>query len=372
MLWLPTLYDELTNDPGNLSLLWQYFTSGEQTIGWRASGDVLLQHLNPWRLATGELWGDRQSPVAGFPSGSIIPGAVVLGCWIVAAITSIRIGDRPLRRFHVVTGVTLLSAFISASRVVPPVWYWVVMFMWGITVVVLIAIGWTAAVLVGRLTARHEQQARRAALRGALVTAIVATTVVFVVETIDGPRLQDHPQSESLGRLVTPTIAALHDGVAAGGGDSGRYRVLWNDPVAFGIQGYGLLNELERSGFDVAADPFLAPQVRPHRVDTEGFTAEIQLAGGVFIDRALALPGAVQVAYDDPRTDAERAEFDRLHDEIIALLGESGQDDAVTQVDEDLAAIPFRTDVEPAVIERAERMLEIGVPMAVIVTRRGS
>ena len=158
VLWLPPLYDELTNDPGNLSLLWQYFTSGEQTIGWRAAGDVLLQHLNPWRLATGELWGDRQSPVAGMPSGSIIPGAVVLGCWVLAAIASIRIGDRPLRRFHVVTGVTLLSAFISASRVVPPVWYWVVMFMWGITVVVLIAIGWTAAVLVGRQTARHERQ----------------------------------------------------------------------------------------------------------------------------------------------------------------------------------------------------------------------
>ena len=147
---------------------------------------------------------------------------------------------------------------------------------------------------------------------------------------------------------------------------------MWNDPATFGLQGYGLLNELERSGFEVRADPFRAPQVRPHRVDTEGFTADIELAGGVYIDHALARPGAVQVAYDDPRSDAERAEFDRLHDEVVALLAGSGQDDVIIQVDENLGAIPFRTDLEPAVIERAERMLEIGVPMAVIVTRRGS
>ena len=171
------------------------------------------------------------------------------------------------------------------------------------------------------------------------------------------------------------TVTPFHRLIGAAYGSARRGRRPPSDVAGSVVSDAGWshrTNELERSGFDVAADPFLALQVRPHRVDTEGFTAEIQLAGGVFIDRALALPGAVQVAYDDPRTDAERAEFDRLHDEIIALLGESGQDDAVTQVDEDLAAIPFRTDVEPAVIERAERMLEIGVPMAVIVTRRGS
>lgn len=74
VLWVPTIFDQLSHDPGNLWLLWSYFTeNGEEPIGLAAGVDTVLVHLDPWRLVVGQLWGDRQTELPSFPAGSATP-----------------------------------------------------------------------------------------------------------------------------------------------------------------------------------------------------------------------------------------------------------------------------------------------------------
>jgi len=376
VLWVPTIYDQLTHDPGNLWLLWSYFTDeAEEPIGFTEGLDVVLVHLDPWRFVTGRLWGDRQSALPGVPSGSATPGAVLLIVWLLAVVASWRFGDRALRRWHLVAGVTLAASIYATTRIVPPVWYWVVLFLWVLQVMVLIGCGWTvAACLAGVRDPRRRHRLLRAG-RGAALVAIAMIGVVWVGETLTGPRLTDQPQSEVLAALVPEAVEVLRTGTAPGGGLAGRYLVRWSEPVGLGSGGYGFLDELERAGFDVVADELQIAQVRPHRVaepdeadkaaEDRATTAIVELVGGAAIARRLALPGAVQVAYTDLRTDDERTRFNTLRSELINRVAPDL--DLLGAIDDNVVAMMFRSDLDPEVIALAGEMVGIGVPMAVVV-----
>ncbi|MGI9051462.1 MAG: hypothetical protein ACR2HQ_02230 [Ilumatobacteraceae bacterium] len=361
--WAPAIYEELTNDPGNLSLLWEFATAGlEEPIGWAEGLDVVLLHLDPWRLVGGELWGDRQSGVGVFPTGSATPGLVLLIVWATSFVASWRIGDRNLRRFHVVVAVTLLAAIGSASRIVAPVWYWTVLYLWVTQAVILVAVSWTIAAACARAGAR-----RRHVVRAGLLAVTMLVAVVWVGETLVGPRLADHPQSQVLAGLVPRAVDSLRSGTVPGGGVEGRYLVRWSEPAAIGT-GFGFLDELERAGFEVIADELHVAQVWPHRVgrpDDPPVTAIVELVGGAAIARRLALPGAVQVAYTDLRTDDERTRFNALRSELINRVAPDL--DLLRAIDDNFVAIMFRTDLDPEVIALAIEMVDIGVPMAVVV-----
>ena len=61
-----------------------------------------------------------------------------------------------------------------------------------------------------------------------------------------------------LAALSKPTVAELHRLARAGG--RGPVYVSWQpEPQNIGAEGYGLLDELLRHGFDVKADPSLRP-----------------------------------------------------------------------------------------------------------------
>lgn len=112
-----------------------------------------------------------------------------------------------------------------------------------------VAVGWTVAVL----WARRASQATRhwATTFGLLAYAgvIVVSTGLF---TVDATGVEADAEarsvSDSLGHLVSPTAAALDQGSAPGGGRDGKYLVTWEDPINLGVQGYGLINELDRRG----------------------------------------------------------------------------------------------------------------------------
>ena len=362
LLWVPPVYDQWFHDHGNLGLLWQYFTNGEHPmVGWQAGAETLLVHLNPWRLVTGEFWGDRQSDVAGLPSGSIVPGVLVLGSWLVCAALATRSRDRPLLMFHAVTAVVVGSAIVAASRIIPPVWYWVVMWMWGVAIIVLIAIAWTLATVARGFADDSAVWRLRSIERVAVLAGLTVVTLVFIAETVIGPRVDEHVSSQRLGRLLGPTVAALQEGTRP----DGRYRVTWSDPATFGIQGWGLINELERRGFDVGAAAWASPQVRPHRVVEDDATAVLELAGGVHVDLLRGRPGAIELAYDDPRSAAERAAYTQVRAELMAALESADQRHLIPLVDENIAALVFGGELTPAARQLAERLTEIGIPMAV-------
>ena len=361
VLWLPPVIEELTRAPGNLSVVRHELMHPPQPpIGARQGLELLLVHLNPWKLVA-------KQPRA--TAGALLPGLALLLAWGAAVVVAWRSRHRPLLRLHAVLGGGLLLSAVSLSRIHGFVWYYLVLWAWGITAFMLLAIGWTASLVV----ARRLESAARARLASAGSVALVAVVIVSTASfTVDAARAEDPAPrlSTTLGKLVPPTADALAR--RSPNGRNGRYLVTWFDPVSIGAQGFGLLNELERRGFHVGARKIFLAGVRSHRVlDPADAAAEVHLSVGSDIAIWRARPGAREVAYVDPRSPAERAEFERLRREAIDGLQAAGLLTLVPAVDNSL----FTTILDSRVPDRPRllmtRMRDLGLPTAVFVAPPG-
>jgi hypothetical protein len=368
ILWTPPVIDQVVHDPGNLSVLSDYFRNPpESPVGLRRAVDVLLVHLNPWQLVERLVTADRTQ----VESGSLAPGAVFLAAWAASAVAAWRIRHRALMRLDLVLGAALVLALVSMSRIFGLVWYYLVLWAWGICALMVLAVAWTAVALVGRRLDRPT--ATRAATVGTagLVGAVVLFSALFTYDAtsadVPAPRLSD-----TLGVLVRPTAAALDRSSAPGGGRDGLYLVTVRDPVDIGAMGYGLMNELDRRGFDIGVLDIFGPGATRYRViDPADATGVVHLAiGPDDIELWRAKPGAREVARTDPRTAGERAEYQRLRTQVIDELEAAGLDDLVPTVDENLFGLSLNTRVPEPARQKLVRMTDLGLPAAVFIGPR--
>jgi len=367
VVWLPPAINQLTGSPRNVSVIFDHLGDPpEAPIGLRAGIELLLRNLNPWR------WVPHLVPDSWVLGSSLRPGAVLLAVWTTAAVAAWRVRHVALVRLNLVLGAALVLATVSMSRIFGFVWFYLVLWAWGIGVLMLLAVGWTAGVLVGRRL--------RGAIRERATTAVTAalagvSALVIFLATVDAAYVQPPaPElSAMMGELAPPTVEALDGGSVPGSGRDGRYLVTWDDPIALGSLGFGLLLELERAGFDVGALEVHRAGATPQRVlDPAEATAEVHVALGSDIEAWRDRPGARQVAHVDPRSRRDRAEYARLRGEIVDELAAAGLDDLARGVDENL----FNTSLDPRVPEGARlrmmRMLSLGLPAAVFVAPPGS
>ena len=155
-----------------------------------------------------------------------------------------------------------------------------------------------------------------------------------------------------------------------GGGEEGRYLVRWgDDQEGFGVAGGGLLNELERQGFEAFAIPGLESPMVAHRIlGLDQATATVNVAVGPdVIERWRATPGAVEVAYVDLRSDEERARYDRLREQVVAAMREAGLEESIASLDRNLYLTMFNPDLPPEISEMARPLYDLGLPAAVFV-----
>jgi hypothetical protein len=367
VVWLPPVIDQLTGSPGNITVIWNHFTDPpEAPIGLREGVELLLANLNPWR------WLPQVAPDRWALEASLRPGSVLLAAWAAAAVVAWRLRHRALLRLHLVLGVALVLAAVSMSRIFGFVWYYLVLWAWGIGILMVLAVGWTVAVLVGR---QLSPVTRGRAAAGATV-ALGGVTVLFaVLFSIDAAYVNPPAAalSTTMAGLAPPTAAALDEGSVPGGGRDGRYLLTWDDPVALGSSAFGLLLELERQGFDVGVDDTYHVWATPHRVtDAAEATAVVHLAVGPDIQTWRAKPEVEQVAYVDPRTRPERAAYERLRAQVVDDLEAAGLPDVVRAIDENL----FSASLDPRVPKRPRglmvRMLGLGLPSAVFVGPPGT
>jgi hypothetical protein len=107
--------------------------------------------------------------------------------------------------------------------------------------------------------------------------------------------------------------------------------------------------------------------VRDHRVvDRADADAELHVAYGFgAIAEARRHPGVVEVAHDDPRSEAQVATYDRLRTRLIDGLRDAGQADLVPQVDANLFGLNadprFPPEMHRTVIELADVPQPLGV-----------
>ena len=362
VLWLPPLVEQIRHDPGNLRQLIDHFTSPtEDVIGWRMGGNVLLRHLDfadgYLRLLTGT---DRFLQVGLEPGGRIWPGALLLLAWIASVVVAVRMRHRSLIALDTVIGVTLLLSLVSMARIFGIVWYYLTLWAWGTTTLLIVAIVWTVAAAI------RTSAVRRVAIVGSLVLGGLAIVSMVIVAPST-----DHPEERlgtTVGALLQPTIDALDSGVGAADGRDGRYVVQWNDAYFFGSQGFGFVNELERAGFDVGMyEPWHVP-VTQHRVVPAGqATAEVVMVTGGFIDQWRADERVVEVASFDPLTATEREQFATLRADLIADLEADGLDDLVPIVDTNLFGVRVDPRLSADVRRKAARLLLFGQETAVFI-----
>jgi hypothetical protein len=286
---------------------------------------------------------------------------LLLGAWIASVIVSWRLRLRSLLRLHVVLAGALVLAAVSMTRIHGIVWYYLVLWAWGINALIVLAVGWTATTVASRRASieRRETLARIGTI--ALVAITIGSTALF---TVDATRAEvpDPVRSRVVGELAGPTVRALPQGRA------GRYLVTWSDPISIGSQGYGLFNELDRRGFDVGVPEIYRSGATRHRVVAPGkATAEVHLAVGPEIDKWRSKPGVRRVAYVDVRTAAQRAEYQRLRGEVFRELQAAHRADAIEHVDTGLFTSIFDTSLPRRARLLMGRMFAIGLPAAVFV-----
>ena len=362
VLWTPPLLDQLTNQPGNIRELADHFGSPpEPAIGLGEGLRIMGRHLDAWYgLGTQFIGTERFVDTA-----SAWRGAVTILVWVVAAVVAFRIGSRALRALHVVIGVALLLGTVSTARIFGRPWFYLTLWAWGVTTVLVGAVLWTAVAAY-----RHRRPSRDAATYVA-VTAAALALVVSLATTVAFAADAEHPEarlSTAVGSLAGPTYDAVVAGVGAATGEDGRYVVRWSDAADIGSPGFGLLDELERRGLDVAADeyfrvPATEDRTRPHAEAD----AQIHLATGGYVELWRAVPEAVEVASYDPRTDAERAEYATVRAAFIDRLEAEDLADLVPLVDTNLFGMSIDTRLSAADQRDLGRLIELGQPMAVFV-----
>jgi hypothetical protein len=373
--WVPVVLDQLFGSQ-NLSMIVAFFREPRETaIGFREGTKLLLRHMDLTRLLGGSVSGSGEFAEASARSaGSIFPGMLLLVLWIAAAVATVLIlRQRRLVALHGVIAICLVLELTSMSRIYGKVWFYLTLWAWSVTALMVAATIWTAIEFTrrtwpGQRTTLGIAKTLTAALWTVGVVAWIALVVGAVKVDVPEPRL-----SRSLGAVVEPTAAALRDGVGAAEGVDGNYSVLWNDAYFFGSQGYGLISELERRGFDAGAPFAWRVPVTEHRViDVEVATAVVQLVTGAYLPQWRVEPSAVEVATFEPRTPDEIEEYGELRHELLVGLEELGLDNElydslVSSVDFNLFGVQLDPAVPPALQKLVNRMLELGQVTAVFI-----
>lgn len=366
VLWTPPLVDQATADPGNLSVLADYFgTPPQAPVGFRAGGRLLAERLDLWHLAVrspaepGQLIGILHRAV---PSPS--RGVAFLALWAASAAASVAFlrRRRTLLALHAVVAVGVPVAWVAASRIFGEPMYYLLLWAWGLAAVMGLATAWTVAEL-GRRWAPSPVLQKRV---GAAVT-VLALLVVAGLSTrlllLPGPQpLGQAVESDQLRRLLPATVRGLD----AAGGRSGRWLVTWTDVAYLGAQGYGLVNELERAGFDVGVVEEHRLNFLDHRyLPTAEAAGRVHLATGTEVERWARAPGAQRIAYDPGRAPAAAARYDEIYRRLTAELTAAGLYDLVDKLSYDLWSAAFDPRLTGPQSLAIGQLQNLGVPAAV-------
>jgi len=129
-----------------------------------------------------------------------------------------------------------------------------------------------------------------------------------------------------------------------------------------------LLNELDRRGFDVrAGDVFRPGATRYHVIGSRHPTLEVHLATGPDIANWKRDSRFTEVTAFDPRSENERAQFDKLHGQVVGDLRRAGLDRLVPQVDDNLFMLAIVPKVPAGTRTMVTQMLDLSMPMAVFI-----
>ena len=357
VVWLPVVVDAVAHDPSNVAVLWDFFTSpGYTPVGWGAAAEVMTQHLDVVHLAAGT----QQT------SGVSIVGVAVLGAWAATVVVAVRARARDLVALHATVAAGLVANLAAASRITGQLWDYLVLWAWGTTALVLLAIGMTVARAAPRwLGSRAPAGDRRWPGAGAvgavgsvaLLAVAVTAGVASAAEATDA-RVPFQGQSRALDILAPQLVDGLEP--------DGRYVFTWDDAYANGMPTQGLVLDLQRAGFVAgtgAEQEYMVGEART--LDWDEATAVLAyVTGRDAIDRWRSRPGAVEVAHSEPSVEEVR-NVQRLRRELMAGVVDAGHPELVGEFDASIWNFAVDDRVPDDLIPEVRELMDQAVPASV-------
>ena len=365
VLWIPPIVDQISGHQ-NISMIINYFrTPPEAAVGFSTGLKVLLGHFDLVHWAQQGSYSNLVTAGTDASQGSALIGFIVFASWAASAIVALRMRIERVMPLHAVVGSAIVLGAISLSRVFGVLWYYLSLWMVSIVVLAVFVGLWTLyAVLIERTTGGGSLTRWRS--RVVLATAFVSLLLFTIASTQVSP--PEATLSNPLGVIVNRVDKSLKDG-AAGVTELDRFVVTWNDAHYIGSQGYGLVNELERRGWDVGVpDTWRIPVTRQRVVPIDSATRELRFASGVYLRELLASgePGVELLASYDPRSREQRSTYMRDRTELLASLQRRGEVEIADQVDSSL----FTASLAPSLTQREKNliaeMLHLGQPLGVL------
>jgi hypothetical protein len=366
VLWSPVLIQQVGGNPGNLSIIWDgVIHKHDPALGYGEGWSLLMRRLDVTHLLGS---GGTGSPWVGFG---------LLAVWAAVAVVAALRRERDLTALHLVVGVSIALGVVNAANIMGIPWFYLTLWGYGTAALAVVAVIATVARVVGARLAASQDADRWRRLSWVPTAALVVAVAVPLLPVVRDAPSTEIPEGEAVSHVfaevIQPTVDAIEDGTVEGGPD-GTFLVSWSDPVSLGGPGFSLVLELERRGYDVGATEDYRLSVRDHRVlDPDEADAEIHVAYGVgAVDVARTHPGAREIAFVDPRSDAEREHYMELRAQVIADLEAAGLDDAIPDVDQNMLAVATRADLPRSVARALFTMGRMPQPMSVLTWEPGS
>ncbi len=366
LLWLAPVVDQIRRDPGNIKRLLDHFGSpDEEPIGYGAGIRLMLRHLDVVGAHAGQLIGQERFLSEGFdPDGPIWAGVIVLVLWLAAFVVAVRLRHHSLVALHSLLAVTLVLTTLSMSRIFGQRWYYLTLWAWVTTTLLVVATLWTGVIWLRRH--RPEIGTSISRVRIAFSAAILAAALTASMIAL--APATDHPEEylgETLGVLIEPTASALDP--------EGTYVVEWKDAYFFGSQAFGLVNELRRAGYDVGAGEFwTVPITNSRTIPTGAADAAIVFVTGGFVEDWRDDDRFIELASVDPRTTDELAEFERWRAELIADLEADGLVDLLPFVDTNLFGLNIDQRISDTARTLSAELIRLGQETAVFLGPPGT
>jgi hypothetical protein len=366
VLWSPVVIQQFGGNPGNISIIWDgVIHKHDPAVGYGEGWSLLMRRLDVTHLLGS---GGTGSPWVGFG---------LLAVWAAAVVVAARRRERDLTALHLVVGVSIALGVVNAANIMGIPWYYLTLWGYGTAALAVVAVIATVARVVGARLAASGDADRWRRLSWVPTAALVVAVAIPLLPVVRDAPSTDIPEQEAFSgefaEVIHPTVDAIEDGTVEGGPD-GTILVSWSDPVSLGGPGFSLVLELERRGYDVGATEDYRLSVRDHRVvDPDEADAEIHVAFGVgAVDVARTHPGAREIAFVDPRTDAEREHYMELRAQVIDDLEAAGLEDAIPDVDLNFFALATRHDLPRSVAGPLFTMGRMPQPMSVLTWEPGS
>lgn len=374
-LWLPPFVEQFTADEGNISRLIDHFTGTppEDPIGLVEGTTVFFRHLDlPRGLARMTFEDSSFFDISGQRTGIAFGGVLVFLFWSAAVVVAWRMRHRTLIHLHTVVGVALAVGWLSMSRIFGRVWFYLTLWAWGTALLAALASLWTFVAYWRQGRSAGERATVARAMVGMSAVLLIAATALSTVAASWIPAPEEHI-SELVEAASDPTADALEAGVGAAVGKDGTYVVFWQDAAYIGSPGYGVMNELERQGFDVGVHRTWYVPAGEHRVVEPGeVDAEVHVVTGGYIDEWRTRPDHVEVLVVDTRSPDEQARYAEIERMVVDDLEAIGRDDIAAEIEVNLFGAMLTPDLPREIVAVLEEMHALSIPLAVFIAPPGS